>query len=282
MQSLTGVHFLLSYRCPSECDHCFVWASPRPRARMEPEQVDRFLEEVASLDGVGEVCAEGGEAFTRYDVLLGFVRRAVALGLAPSALTNAYWVTSRRLAEERIRELVGAGLTHLGVSTDEWHQRHIPVERVDLLLEVCEEIGLPTARMVTELESVLFRGRAAERLAARMPTHPPEEFTSCPHEQLAAPGRVHLDCYGRVHLCQGLTLAGSRPARAIESYDPGRHPIVSRLLEGGPYALARWAEGWGFAMEPGYVDACHLCYRAREFLRGQFPDLLGPDEMYGP
>jgi len=29
------------------------------------------------------------------------------------------------------------------------------------------------------------------------------------------------------------------------------------------------------------VDACHLCYRAREFLRPHFPELLGPDEMYG-
>jgi hypothetical protein len=26
---LTGVHFLLSYQYTHECDHCFVWASPR-------------------------------------------------------------------------------------------------------------------------------------------------------------------------------------------------------------------------------------------------------------
>ena len=26
---LTGVHVLLSYQCTHECDHCFVWASPR-------------------------------------------------------------------------------------------------------------------------------------------------------------------------------------------------------------------------------------------------------------
>lgn len=25
---LTGVHFLLSYQCSHECDHCFVWAAP--------------------------------------------------------------------------------------------------------------------------------------------------------------------------------------------------------------------------------------------------------------
>ena len=25
---ITGLHFLLSYQCTFECDHCFVWGSP--------------------------------------------------------------------------------------------------------------------------------------------------------------------------------------------------------------------------------------------------------------
>ena len=68
---------------------------------------------------------------------------------------------------------------------------------------------------------------------------------------------------------------------AIASYDVGAHPIARTLLEGGPYALARFAATFGFEIAPEYVDACHLCYRAREFLRSHFPELLGPDEMYG-
>ena len=30
---LSGLHFLLTYRCVYECDHCFVWGSPASRAR---------------------------------------------------------------------------------------------------------------------------------------------------------------------------------------------------------------------------------------------------------
>jgi hypothetical protein len=56
---------------------------------------------------------------------------------------------------------------------------------------------------------------------------------------------------------------------------------VSRLVNGGPYALAQYAAEHGFEIAPGYADACHLCYRTREFLRPRFPHLLGPDEMYG-
>ncbi|MCJ7752597.1 MAG: hypothetical protein MUQ65_16160 [Armatimonadetes bacterium] len=248
---------------------------------MTPDQIDDFLQDVASLEIVTGVCAEGGESFTEYDMLLRFLRRATALGLTAGALTNASWVASRPQAEARIAELMAAGLTNLGVSTDQWHQRSVPVERVDLLLAVCQEAGLSAARMETQLAGVVFRGRAAERLAPQMPTRPAEELTSCPHEQLGAPSRVHLDRYGFLHLCQGITLGRLPIADAVAGYDAESHPIVRLLLNGGPYALGRYAADLGFEMAPEYVDACHLCYRAREFLRPHFPDLLAPDEMYG-
>ena len=30
-----------------------------------------------------------------------------------------------------------------------------------------------------------------------------------------------------------------------------------------------------------YADACHLCYESCRALRGQFPEVLLPDQMYG-
>jgi len=279
--SLTAIHFLITYGCSAECDHCFIWGTPRRSAAMTIEQVDLFLDQVQAVGTVTGVCAEGGESFTRYDVVLHFLRAATARGLAASALTNASWVESRAQAQEGIAELMTAGLTNLGISTDQWHQRSVPVARVDTLLEVCAEAGLAASRMETKIEGVMFRGRAAERLAGQMPTKPAHELTACPHEKLDAPSRIHLDCYGNLHLCQGLVLGRAPITEAIASYDPSSHSIVQHILNGGPYALARLAASFGFEIGPGYVDACHLCYRAREFLRPHFPDLLGPDEMYG-
>jgi len=279
--SLTSIHFLISYGCSSECAHCFAWGSPSRQSGMTAEQVDGFLDQILTLGTVTSVCAEGGEPFTRYPVLLHFLRRATALGLSASALTNAFWATSGQEAECRVKELLAAGLGSLGVSTDEWHRTCVPVEQVDRLLEVCAAAGLPASRMETKLEGVMFRGRAAEQLAPQMPTRPPEELSTCPHEQLGAPFRVHLDCYGRLHLCQGLNVGVGAPREAVAAYDPASHPIVRLLLEGGPHVLGRYAAGLGFEVNGGYVDACHLCYRAREFLRPRFPHLLGPDEMYG-
>jgi len=282
ISSLTGIHFLITYGCSAECDHCFIWGSRKEgRGSMTADQVDYLLDQVVAMKTVTSVCAEGGESFTQYDVVMHFLRRAKALGLSASALTNASWVESREQAAARIAELVDAGLSSLGISTDEWHRQFVPVEKVETLLQVCEAASLSASRMEGTIEGVMFRGRAAEKLAPQRNTQPPEKLSVCPYEKLGAPARVHLDCYGRLHLCQGLNVGAGGPAEAVAAFDPATHPIVKLLLNGGPYALACFAAERGFQMTAGYVDACHLCYRAREFLRPCFPELLGPEEMYG-
>ncbi|MFN3762619.1 MAG: hypothetical protein ACK4WK_05375, partial [Anaerolineae bacterium] len=55
-------------------------------------------------------------------------------------------------------------------------------------------------------------------------------------------------------------------------------PVVGPLLEGGPAALV---EHYGLPHEAAYADACHLCYAARGVLRGRFPEVLVPGQMYG-
>jgi hypothetical protein len=67
-------------------------------------------------------------------------------------------------------------------------------------------------------------------------------------------------------------------AELVAAYDPQVHPIVGPLLAGGPVALV---ERYDVPHEEAYVDACHLCYLAREALRERFPKWLTPDQMYG-
>ncbi len=127
----------------------------------------------------------------------------------------------------------------------------------------------------------MFRGRAAIVLTDGLPMQAWDTFTRCPYENLADPGRVHLDPFGYLHLCQGLVMGNmfERPlTQILQEYDPQQHPIVAPLLAGGPAELARQ---YDLPHEEGYVDACHFCYMAREMLRSRFPDLLAPDQMYG-
>jgi hypothetical protein len=41
--SLSAIHFLITYGCSAECDHCFIWGAPRRSAAMTVEIIDDFL-----------------------------------------------------------------------------------------------------------------------------------------------------------------------------------------------------------------------------------------------
>ena len=134
---------------------------------------------------------------------------------------------------------------------------------------------------IEEESAVMYRGRAVEKLASRAPSHPWERFDSCPHEDLRDPGRIHLDPFGNLHICQGVSIGNvfEKPLKQIcDEYDADAHPICGLLLNGGPAALVT---EYNLPHESFYADACHLCYEARTTLRTRFPELLTPDQMYG-
>ena len=129
--------------------------------------------------------------------------------------------------------------------------------------------------------AVMYRGRAVETLAARADKRPWTGMDICPYEDLIDPGRVHVDPFGYVHICQGIAIGNlyeQTLSEIVDNYHPQEHPICGTLLNGGPAALVRRYE---LPLAGEYADACHLCDSARRALRDQFPNILAPDQMYG-
>ena len=295
---LRGVHLLTSYQCTFECDHCFVWGSPRQTGTMTLQTVRRILREAESLGTVEWVYFEGGEPLLFHPVLVQAVDEAVETGFRVGLVSNAYWATSPEDAELWLGPLAGK-VADLTLSSDQYHSderlsqqardARAAAEKQKMPVGICSIAGPEAgARGVTgqlphgEI-AVMFRGRAAETLAPRAPRRPWTELRECPHEELAEPDRVHVDPFGYVHLCQGISLGNvlEESLREIcNRYDPATHPITGPLLNGGPAELAR-----RYDREPGpgdtFADACHLCDSTRRGLRARFPEVLTPDQMYG-
>jgi hypothetical protein len=127
----------------------------------------------------------------------------------------------------------------------------------------------------------MFRGRAAEKLTAGLPRQPCAELRTCPHEELDAPERLHVDWRGNVHICQGLSMGNmwqTPLSRLVREYRARRHPICGPLLAGGPAALAK---EYGVQLPDDFVDACHYCYTVRKALVDRFPAWLAPRQVYG-
>ncbi|MDH7490128.1 MAG: radical SAM protein [Anaerolineae bacterium] len=295
---LTGIHLLLTYACTSECDHCFVYSSPRAAGTFALEQIAQVLTQAAQLATVGIIYFEGGEPFLYYPLMLEGIRLARDLGFKTGVVTNAYFATTVQDAMLWLGPLQELGVSDLSLSDDAFHF-DTPDNAAKRALEAARSLGLPVGTICIEpprVEAgaasrekgapivggdVMFRGRAAEKLTEGLPRRDWREFTECPHEDLRNPDRVHVDAYGWVHLCQGLTMGNlwEKPLAAmVAGYDPDAHPIIGPLLRGGP---ARLAEEHGLSHEEGYVDACHLCYSMRKALIGCFPSHLAPKQVYG-
>lgn len=281
---LSGLHILLTYQCTYECEHCFVWGSPRQEGTLSLEQVEEILKQAKDA-GVESIYFEGGEPFLFYAILAKGVRLAAEMGFSVGIVSNAYWANTVADALENLQPFAGR-IKDLTVSSDQYHCGECLGERPQNATVAAKWLNIPTGMISIDQPeaageaSVMYRGRASQ-LVTRAALHPWDGFTECTHEDLREPGRVHLDPFGNLHICQGVVIGNvfEKSLRQIcDEYDADAHPICGPLLAGGPAALVT---EYNLPHESSYADACHLCYEARTTLRARFPDLLAPDQMYG-
>jgi hypothetical protein len=297
---LTGIHFLLTYTCTFECDHCFLHCSPRSQGTFAIGQVERTLDEAVKTGTVEWIFYEGGEPFLYFPLLVESIRQARKRGFKTGVVTNGYGAISEKDAELWLRPLADAGLSYLSVSNDPFHYGDETVNPAVHASVVAARLGIETAAICIQSpkvdpssasggekgqpiigEGARLRGRAAEKLTGELPLRPWEELMECPYENLASPSRVHVDPFGHVHICQGISMGNmwKRPlAGMVAGYRSEAHPVCGPLLQGGPAELAR---ALGVAHEAGYVDECHFCYSLRKAVLGRFPDYLAPEQVYG-
>jgi len=294
--ALTGVHLLLTYKCDSQCDHCFLWCSPESAGTMTIKQIGRILHQAKGIPAVDSIFFEGGEPFLFYPVLKKGVQMARKQGFAVGIVSNAYWATDVKDAGEWLEPFARDGISGLSLSSDEHHGEVESKRRTDAALHAARSLRIPASVIKvrgirfyscaspdkTDDGDIYFRGRAAVNLAPKVTGRPWQTLDHCPEEP---PGisRVHVDAYGNVQFCQGITLGNlwKRPLKGImDALIPEEHPIIGPLMRGGPVAMSREL---GIRPKKEYADPCHMCYdiRCRLRKRGRYAGILVPDQAYG-
>ncbi len=258
-----------------ECDHCFVWGSPKAGGVFTIEQIKNVLAEAKNLGTVDFVSLEGGEHFLYYPIMVRAVEEAVKLGFRVEVLSNCYWATSPEDAVEWLLPMAKAENVELSLSSDLYHGENWRIEEVENAVKAANDLNMkaeilsikyPKAKVScpSEIEGakvglyeLMYKGRATSKLAQEADKKPWREFTECPYEDLVDPERVHVDPLGYVHVCQGLSIgnAWQKPfSKIIEEYNPCENPILEPLIRGGPVALV---EKFGLPHDEFYADACH-------------------------
>lgn len=295
---LTGIHFLLTYACTYECDHCFLFSSPSAEGTFTLEQLRTVFGEMDKIGTIEWVYFEGGEPFLYYPLMVEGVRLSRGKGYKTGVVSNAYWATAVEDAGLWLKPLYDHMIDDLSLSDDEFHSDNVEDSPAKRASAAARRIGMdadsiciegPTVTSEKKIAkgepivggSVMFRGRAVEKLTEGLPRRPTKTFTTCPHEDLEYLSRVHLDSFGHVHLCQGLSLGNmwqTPLSTLVKNYKPLSHPICRPLIQGGPAQLAK---EYDVDLPDDFVDECHYCFEVRKALIDRFPDYLAPKQVYG-
>jgi len=196
---LTEIHFILTYACNFECDHCFLYCSPKSKGAFTISQIDRVLDEAKKIGTVKWIIYEGGEPFLYYPLLKEGIKRANANGFKVAVVTNAYGANSEEDAELWLRPLAEAGVSFLNISNDTFHYGDESENPATIASSVAKRLGIEHSPICIEPPKVLqpssdaggkgkpvvgggakFRGRAVEKLSSNLPLRPSSELCKCP------------------------------------------------------------------------------------------------------
>jgi len=270
---------------------------------MTLKNIRDILNQAQDLNSVDWIYFEGGEPFLYYPILVKGAELAHKKGFKVGIVSNAYWGTSDEDAQEWLRPFVdphdgNSWISDLSISSDLYHYSDSQSVQARNAQQAARRLGIPieTISIAQPAHSnapsergvlphgeskVMYRGRAADKLTIDAHKVPWDQFGECPFEDLREPGRVHVDPFGYVHICQGITIGNlyKTPLHEIcAHYDPDSHAITGPLLENGPTGLV---DRYRLDHQDCYADACHLCDEARRTLRTKFPEILQPDQIYG-
>jgi hypothetical protein len=296
---LSEIHFLLTYQCNFECDHCFLYCSPYAEGTFTIRQVEEVLQEAQKLGSVDTIYFEGGEPTLYYPLLVESIRRAAQKGFQVGIVTNAYGALTLEDAEIWLKPLAEAGLSVLTVSQDAFHYRDKQNPPPSYARKASQKLNLESFPICIDPPEIIknpdpdkkgqsligggakFRGRAADTLTEGLPGRPWTDLQTCPYEDLANPSRVHVDSFGNIQVCQGISLGNfwKKPlSKIMEDYQVDQHPICGPLHRRGPAGLI---EELGLTPADEYVDECQACFFIRRELLDQYLEYLRPRQVYG-
>lgn len=294
---LQNIGLMLTYKCQVSCPHCIVECSPHRTEEMQESDALDWIRQIAHYrNGYIKVLSlTGGEPFFDIAKFRRVAECATSHGLLTAVVTNAYWATNPDRALEVLQSL--PPLAALSISTDSYHQKWIPIERVfnaiaaarvcsiPCSVAICaESTDAPEYRLLLEkLEgaigaenittvTTLLAGRALVTIQAGAYKTTPEPAPYC-CVPAAAPvifpdGRV-IACIGPLITLKTdhpLVLGNARETPLEQIFEQAEvNPVLHALRVWGPAKLVEMARVAGVQAElPGeFVEGnvCDACYR---------------------
>jgi hypothetical protein len=142
------VGLILTDRCDASCVHCWFGCGPERTATMSRYDAQDYVDKAARAGSVEWLSLTGGEPMLYSSLVENLVAYASGRGLRTELVTNCNWAESPERAVGTLRRLRDAGLDVLNISTDDFHQAHVPIDRVRHAYGAAKGLGVKMVVMV--------------------------------------------------------------------------------------------------------------------------------------
>jgi len=293
---LRNVGLFLTYHCQASCAHCIVRAGPDRHEEVNLDDARDWIRQIASYRNhyVYVLSLTGGEPFSNLTMLREVMELAVECKLLVSVVTNGFWATKRHTAKKLLESL--PKICFISISTDQYHQKYVPFERVKNAVWAARECGIPYyISVVTENESdpdyqqlnselvqitapgavrtgITFPlGRAAEataQLKYKTSSVPPKEACQAASSPCIFPDARVYGCIGPLidlRYDHPLLLGNLRDSSISEIFDRAETSVALHALRlWGPNRLISLLRdsGLGVHVPKSYIEGsvCNACY----------------------
>ena len=313
---------LYTYQCTIACRHCcFGCAAGNSNARMSTPQALKHLRSLHRLGRVIHIAGgECMMYWDELKALLAAARSEGVQ--PHFVETNCSFAVDERTVRERLDCLRSCGVRGILLSADPYHQEFVSPENFLWARSVSREVFGPENVWCTDAsdKSVLDLARIARdpgRLREYVRAGPPMLVGRAQRELCRyldgfrvdqvpldtgwhvryrqrdcavdfAPEtiwEVHIDPYDNIQTNCGVILGNALRVRVetVMRQPAGANFVAETLAREGPFGLAKFAaERHGFVPPERVCSKCDLCYTVRKFLRREYPEILGPAEVYDP
>jgi MoaA/NifB/PqqE/SkfB family radical SAM enzyme len=291
------VEFIVTWECAGRCKHCQAGDSINKKSSHNHVLANYAVDAVEKLSTVFDITSVmtfGGEPLYYPDVVAAIHKKATDCGIAiREVITNGYFTNDAEKSKSVAQSLYDAGVNHLPISVDAFHQEYIPIEPVyqfvrDVIdakipdaflhpawlvnenhenpynaktreiLERFSDLGIPASKHNVDLHGSAARF-LSEYYPEQQPLNPADPNLSTPCDGPANVGGFCIMPNGDVSVC-GFVIGNIYKEDILDivsRYNPYENEGMTAIINGGIAGLLSYAEKQGLSIDISkYYSSC--------------------------
>lgn len=154
-----SISLLTTYQCTSSCKNCCFGCNPQIKDKLSLHEMKTYINKClyAYNDTIKVLVLTGGECFLIGKKLIEIIKYGNQNNLLVRVVTNGYWAKSYKIAYEKLRKLIDAGLYEINFSTGDDHLEWVSYDNIVYGCMAASDLGITCVVNVEKHDKSIFK-----------------------------------------------------------------------------------------------------------------------------